>query len=440
MSSENENEKMDQVAAYRHLNSLVYAAPSSGSLISQRTQKLSYPASLTYTLGSTIQFVVNSGSEAVWGPSSYIKLKLEHTNGASAPTICGSMFNLFNQARLYHRSGELLEQIMFSDVRTNVMLRYATSFNDYQKLKYLIGATDVPGDTSAPLGMTALTAGPKTSYFNLPLSLLFGVFGNHNQYIPSQLLAGARVELVLNSTIANCGLTNVTSISGISPVLSLDCATLFDDAQKQILEESADVAESGIQFNYSTWFASQFTPTGGALNIDVLQSASITEKVFLVGSSGASASAGADKFNFKSLGTGTDYSLQSRQGSHYMPIYAIQNDNESFYYSQLAFNAGYHQYSSEPASSGTSVQYFTLPAVSPAVAVQNNCVYAFSLEKSAAGVALSGDPTNNSLIVNVSCQNASNVGVVDTGFNVATVFLQYIRTANCMVDSCVVDR
>jgi len=426
MSNESENE-MDQVAAYRHLNSLVYARPSSGSLISQRTQKLSYPASLSYTMGNTIQFVINSGAESVWGPSSYLKLAMGYENTA-APTIVGSMFNLFSQARLYHRSGELLEQVLFADVLSNIKLRYATSYSDYQKLKYLIGATNVPGTNTVPLGFDATIGPNKTSSFNLPLSILFGVFNNHSQYIPSQLLAGARMELVLNPSEVASGLTNVT-INSVSPTLSLDCATLYDAASKQILEESADVSESGIQFTYSTYFASQFTPTGQALNIDVLQSASITEKVFVVG---APSNDTATKYNFKSLGSA--YSLQARIGSHYLPIYAIQNDNESFYQTQIAFNGAYNQYSSAPAQTGVSVEYMTV--ASPADA--NNAVYAFSLEKSGAGVALSGEPTNNSRICNIACSGAS--GVDGTNFKFATVFLQYVRVANCMVDSCVVDR
>ncbi len=426
MSNESENE-MDQVAAYRHLNSLVYARPSSGSLISQRTQKLSYPASLSYTMGNTIQFVINSGAESVWGPSSYLKLAMGYDNTA-APTIVGSMFNLFSQARLYHRSGELLEQVLFADVLSNIKLRYATSYSDYQKLKYLIGATNVPGTNTVPLGFDATVATGRTASFNLPLSILFGVFNNHSQYIPSQLLAGARMELVLNSSAVASGFTNVT-INTVSPTLSLDCATLYDAASKQILEESADVSESGIQFTYSTYFASQFTPTGGALNIDVLQSASITEKVFVVG---APTNDNTTKYNFKSLGSA--YSLQARIGSHYLPIYAIQNDNESFYQTQIAFNGAYNQYSSAPAQTGVSVEYMTV--ASPAAA--DNAVYAFSLEKSGAGVALSGEPTNNSRICNIACSGAS--GVDSTNFKFATVFLQYVRVANCMVDSCVVDR
>jgi len=439
MSNESENE-MDQVAAYRHLNSLVYARPSSGSLISQRTQKLSYPASLSYTMGNTIQFVINSGAESVWGPSSYLKLAVQHTNVLAGPvTVVGSMFNLFSQARLYHRSGELLEQVLFADVLSNIKLRYATSASDYVKLKYLIGGTDKPGFRNAPLGFVADGTATTTENFNLPLSILFGVFNNHSQYIPSQLLAGARMELVLNSEATTSGFVN-TKIDLVSPTLSLDCATLYDAASKQILEESADVSESGIQFTYSTYFASQFNPTGGALNIDVLQSASITEKVFIVGSPNANA---ANKYDFYSLGGDAspygDYSLQARIGSHYLPIYAITSDNESFYQTQIAFNGAYNQYSSAPAQTGVAVDFMTVGGSGPSSAtVAKNAVYAFSLEKSGAGVALSGEPTNNSRICNIACAGAT--GVQASQFVAATVFLQYVRVANCMVDSCVVDR
>lgn len=412
----------EMVSSYRHMNNLIYARPSSGSLINERTQKLSYPASLSYSLGSTMQFVINSGTESVWGPSSYLKLKLDITAGANNYQINGSLLNLFSQARLYHRSGELLEQVFFSDILSNIKLRYMTSASDYSKLYSLIGAPPIPGSTSAeavPPGVGA--------YYMLPLSFLFGIFDNHSQYIPSQLLAGARMELVLNSSSAECGMTGTAVVvANITPVLSLDCSQLYDAVQKQLLEESADVQASGIQYTYSTYFSSQSASQIGAVNIDVLQSASLTERVFLVNTQTASLDPanGAPKYNFLPLkASNGDWSYQFRIGAHYLPIYAVQDNVESFQQTQIAFNGAYNQFRSVPTHTGISVSAFGA----------TNAVYATSLEKSAADVALSGEPTNNSRIVNFSAQ-----GTVVAFKN--TVFLQYVRVANLMLDSCVVDR
>lgn len=410
----------DAVAELRHVNALVYARPSSGSLIAERTQKLSYPASLTYSLGSTMQFIINSGTESVWGPSSYLKLKVTAAGNGVAITMIGSLFNLFSQARLYHRSGELLEQVFFSDVLSNIKLRYNTSFSDYQKLASLIGGNAVVG-TPDNCGLAAGTV----SNYNLPLCLLFGLFDNHSQFIPSQLLAGARIELVLNSSTASMGRTSVletlTDLTNITPILSLDCAKVYDECAKQLLEESASVVESGLQFTYSTYFASQFQPAGGAINIDVLQSASLTEKVMVV----STVNSLADKYTFRPLNTAAaGYQYQFRIGSHYLPIYSVQDDTEAFYQSQIAFNGAYNQYSRAPAHTGVGVTRFGA----------NSCVYATSLEKSASGVQLSGEPTNNSRLINFSAQGTEAVATV------TTVFLQYVRVANCMLDSCVVDR
>lgn len=414
----------DQVAELRHLNALVYARPSSGSLIAERTQKLSYPASLTYTLGSTMQFIVNV-NESVWGPSSYLRLKLTMTTAANAATtLGGSWFNLFSQVRLYSRGGELLEQVFFSDILSAIKLRYNTSFSDYQKLYSLIGGAATVGGVSTIQGAQA--ANTFSRYVNLPLSLLFGLFDNHSQFIPSQLLAGARMELVLNSTNASMVLVNVVEGSlQVVPTLSLDCAKIYDEAAKQIMEESADVQESGIQFTYSTFFASQFQPAGGAINIDVLQSASLTEKVMVVNTT----TTAADKYTFRPLALpaangDSSYAYQFRIGAHYLPIYSVQDDTEAFYQTQIAFNGAYNQFSRPPTHTGIGVASFGL----------NNCVYATSLEKSASNVALSGEPTNNSRLINFSAQGTTGDA------SVATVFLQYVRVANCMLDSCVVDR
>lgn len=409
----------DAVAELRHVNALVYARPSSGSLIAERTQKLSYPASLTYTLGSTMQFIINSGTESVWGPSSYLRLKIDMTTTADV-VLKGSWFNLFSQVRLYHKSGELLEQIMMSDILSAIKLRYNTSYSDYQKLYSLIGGAPVVG--AAGDGGVAAGAGARTVYVNLPLSLLLGVFDNHSQFIPSQMIAGARLEVVLNSTTASMALTNVTDNTiQITPTLSLDCAKVYDEAAKQIMEESADVQESGIQFTYSTFFSSQFQPAGGAINIDVLQSASLTEKVFIVNTT----TAATDKYTFRPLlAGGAGYAYQFRIGAHYLPIYSVQDDTEAFYQAQIAFNGAYNQYSRPPTHTGVGVPSFGL----------SNCVYATSLEKSASGVQLSGEPTNNSRLISFSAQGTTG------GASIATVFLQYVRVCNCMLDSAVVDR
>lgn len=414
----------EMVASYRHMNSLVYARPSSGSLINERTQKLSYPASLSYSLGSTMQFVINSGSESVWGPSSYIKLKCRITTTANDFLISGSFYNLFSQVRLYHKSGELLSQIFFSDILSNIKLRYMTSTSDYQKLYTLIGGNAVigtPDKAGATVGDT--TGAGLDVYYMLPLSMLFGEFDNHSQYIPATLLAGARMELVLNGSVAECGMSGTNlSVSAIIPVLSLDCSQLYDAVQKQLMEESADVQASGIQFTYSTFFSSQSAAAAGAINIDVLQSASLTEKVFVTMTATGN-DAGLTKYDFLPINTNGQFSYQWRIGSHYLPIYAVQDNTEAFQQAQIAFNGAYNQYRLPPTHTGISVSSFGT----------KNAVYATSLEKSACDVALSGEPTNNSRIVNFSAQG--NAGAFKT-----TVFLQYVRVSNLMLDSCVVDR
>ena len=428
---EHESEE-NSVAEYRGLNALIYARPSSGNLSSERTFKLSYPATLSSTMGGTIQFVVNSGSEYVWGPTCYLKCKLNVTVGGTLPTINGSFLNMISQVRMYHRSGELLELVnVGADILANIKLRYQTSYSDYVKLSNQIGAAPIPGNIGYPSvnGMPDLNSTGDITV-NLPLSFFLGVFDNHSQYIPSSLLSGARIELVLNNNSGDAmQLTNLT-INSVSPVLALDCCKLYDEASKQILEESSNVQESGIQFVYSTYFASQFKPQAGAINIDILQSASLTERAIVVNSK----SDGTDKYSFRSLNT-AGFSYQFRIGAHYLPIYSIADDTEAFNQAQIAFNGLNNQYSRAPSHTGVSVRsfYFQDATTNVSSGFGINAVYATSLEKSASGVSLSGEPTNNSRIINFSAVGTSSAFVT-------TVFLQYIRVANCMIDSCVVDR
>jgi hypothetical protein len=83
--------------------------------------------------------------------------------------------------------------------------------------------------------------------------------------------------------------------------------------------------------------------------------------------------------------------------------------------------------------------------------------YIMSLEKSSCGLSLSGEPTNNSRVLNFAGNINVSTGAngafpvspataVDPSFNYTLtsvrndIFLAYVRCANLMGDNCVVDR
>jgi hypothetical protein len=102
----NEDSKVDEeVHALRSANALTYVRPSNVALIDRRVLKSYNFSSNVYELGSTLQLICNSGADAVWGPSSY--LRFEYTASALLDFGSGSVLNVIKSIRLTHRSGEM---------------------------------------------------------------------------------------------------------------------------------------------------------------------------------------------------------------------------------------------------------------------------------------------------------------------------------------------
>jgi len=410
MSSGNGFEE-DTIQELREINRLVYLRPSNGALIDKRTMKNYNFGSPNYSMGANAQAIVNSGGDFIWGPTSYLKVTITAEGGATFGN--GNLLNIFRNSVLTHRSGEILEHIHDSNVLGRILSKYMVSKDDQIKIDSMLG---VPVDAAA-----------KTYTRCVPLWMLFGIFGNQSEYIPGGFLAGAKIELQLETNkVASASDKNY---SDIKLELVLDSAQVYDSVQKQLLEEQASVAGSGLQYTYSTYFNSfQDFPTS-SVSYDIQQSASITEMVAATVRVAATVDTdNADSFTF--LGNlVTNY--QYRLGSEYFPQQAVNatvagQTVEPYYHALTAFNSSPHQYEGYSSSGGGS-------NVEVADYYDKHGVYAQTLEKSASGLMLSGQPTNNSRLLNLSMTKTSVTHRIN-------VMLKYIRVANIMGDSLVVDR
>jgi hypothetical protein len=251
----------ESIMELRELNRLVYLRPDNGSLVNQRTMKTYNFTNSTYSPGQTAQAIINSGNDAIWGPSSYLRVEFTKTGGTFGN---GSIANLFRNVRLTHRSGEVLEYIQDSNVLSQILRRWTVSTEQSPKLDSMI---DVP-DADATYVRT------------VPLWLLLGVFNDQEQYIPPAFLAGAKLECDLETDAVM--LATAGTITNIKLELVLDSAQVYDSVQKQLLDEQADVSKSGLQYSYSTWFSTKNDFKGDSVNFDIQQSASVTEQVCAV--------------------------------------------------------------------------------------------------------------------------------------------------------------
>jgi hypothetical protein len=403
----------EEVEELRMDNRLIYDKPANRSLINQRTLKSYNFSNNTYELGNTMQCIINSGADAIWGPSSYLRLQFD--GGATFSVGNGSMYNIFKSVRLTHRSGEVLEFVQSANLLANVKRNWMTSEDDRRKLNAVIGGevtTDVQGVDSV---------------VSLPLSYLLGVFDRTDQYIPPGFLAGAKLEMELDSIaiVSPIASGGTNTLANLRPTLVLDSSQVYDSVQKQLLDEQADSEKSGIQFSYSTWFNTNASFSGTSVNFDVQQSASLTMKAFAVIRDNASLAAGADSFTQDNGAT----LWQWRLASQYYPQQAIVNSAnepaESYGISLQAMESYPHQFSMNMGGRGSAVTLANYRA--------KDAIYATSLEKSAAGLSLSGESSNNSRLLNLEMTKLAVNDRVD-------VYLQYLRVANVIGANLIVDR
>jgi hypothetical protein len=389
----------------------------------------------------------------------------------------GSILNIFKSIRLTHRSGEILEQIDGLNVLANASRFWKYSQEDRKKLDGLLNNSVAQG--SGEISYANLQP-DGTHVAVIPLSLLCGVFGNENQYCPATLVAGMKIELELApiSEISTDPVGSVTmTISAMKPTLVLDTAQLYDVVNKQLLEEQTQVDRSGLQFSYMTYFGTSQDMVAGAtsINYDIQQSASLVHKIVTIvrdnqklKGSGAN-SKPADKYDC----IAPFDTWQYRLGSLYWPQQAIRapganwdtvqkNSKEAYALSLNGWMAGVDEFHKSAGGEASVTFSDKIEAVIQGGQwVSGKAMYAFTGEKSACGLELTGEPTNNSRILNFNASLTSLLSSANGGLGIAypangtvtpsvyydlagglkvNIYLQYLRVANLMGDNCVVDR
>lgn len=416
----------------REVNRMMYLRPDNGSLVDKRNHKNYNFSNLTYKTGSNAQAIIQSGADAVWGPSSYLKVpvKLAVAGGGNFVIDNGALgLNMIESVRLTHRSGEIIEFIDNYNLLGNVLLNWDTDSEEFLKLESMLNA----GSTFAADVKTFTVPAEGEATFNviIPLWLLLGCFANKDQYIPPNFLAGAKLELKIASAAVIFKTVPAGGTMEISPQVVLDSAKVYDSVAAQLLDQQADVERSGLQFTYSTWFNNSTTASTEQVNVDVQQSASITEKVIAVFRDSANVTDPAGKDTFLCAPIATNY--QWRLGSTYYPqarVGLVDGQGEAYQQSLIAWDSSPNQYHGFKSDGNCSVDLRRFSAAANFVAPH----YATTLEKSAVGLTLTGEPTNNSRSLNFSA-SIENPGTADV-----QIYLKYTRIANVLGENLVVDR
>ncbi len=476
----------------RQMNSLLYYKPSQSSLFSSRQQKVQPFLNQNAAPGSTAQIIINS-DEFVYGPTSCVKVTFTLTiatgAGAGFPASPvgsiwgqnGSVLNIFNSVRLYHRSGQVLEEVpQYAGQLMNIKRWYLYNQNERLQLDAML-------NNNYTIQLPAIAANVAATVFTItaviPLSLMFGVFDNHNEVIPPQLLSGAKIEYVLNQNANIIGggaflaaTTNTATISNINMSLLLDTVQVFDVVKRQLAEEMVGSGGTGLQYTYETTFQTsisvQFSsvPTASTtFSFDINQANTIVKNiyaVFMISSSLTTMGVSKNAF-INCVDT-----WQGRSGSHYYPnqqmnlkpaTLVLTNLNSdimagSFYpdsqqayeNTMLCFDSQAKQFSSYLNTNTVTIGHFNSLKLDPVDGsigdglynVGNMAVYGILLDRSCSNPEMYGGiASNNSRLINLSGSFTGNVNVfagAPTGIMLA--FTTSARVACLIGDSCIVDR
>ena len=165
-----------QMAVLMDINQLSYSPPIDGSLANSRQGKKYAFTPLNYNAGGQPQIQINSGSDYVSGPTSFISIKPTVTNAGGVAAWNkvgttdgnGSAFNLIREFQLSHRSGDVLDRTDHLNSLIAELVRYAFDSSYSEKFAQVFGYSEV-------IDLSVLTDDARKVYA-LPLFLLSGMF------------------------------------------------------------------------------------------------------------------------------------------------------------------------------------------------------------------------------------------------------------------------
>ncbi len=466
------------------LNNMSYRKEPDIAVVVQRNSQSSFFLSSSYTPGSSMTAILNSGSSFInLRQSSLIldvrntsKIAVGSTTGANAwfGVNGGSACNLIKRFQLISKSGVVLERIDNCNQLAATKVNYQYSKSWKESVGSLMGITQgdyfpvdatelktVPPPAIAQLnwpGGTDTTG--NTQRFIIPLYVFSTFCDSMGSLCPAQLMSGARVEILLESGPDALVSGYSTTSAADSSYLIVNCrleleSYLLTDAVMRAINQIA--ATQGLDVVTSTTQNTQSQRTSSQLVVDVAKSCSRALQVtykervprgtasvangYAPGSwfdpvaSAALVPAGANSLAYANL----PLEWQVRAGQLYFPQNSIrsqfttttaQADNELFMQTLRAFQKFNSGAMGQNASADTNVYQFrgrTLVAADTLVAQPG--VFggraAFSLDLQRSSVLNSGIPLSNSRQLSIT-YNTTQAFVTSNTFNyLVDVFLTY---------------
>jgi len=406
----------EQLSVLADVNMLRYAPSVDGSVANSRCQKRYNFTPLNYNSAQSAQIQVNSGSDYISGPTSYIVAKVNFIADGTpvqwntATGGPGSAFNLFKEFQIAHISGDVIDRTDRLNVLVSTLVAYMS--NEYRlKMASLFD-----------YGSAVTHANGTNRTYVFPLFLCSGLFAQ-KALIPAQLMAGAKIKVQLEGK-ATALVGNAQSDYSISDMsLVLDSVDLFDAMKKVLMQQAANVRTQGLQYPYHSYFHLQKNESTSQLNFDI--NVSVAKTINLLVKERHTDEI-ADVTVDSMASAQYDYlKWRMRIGSHTMPDYEVDSDRESYAIALNSFGTA--------ENDDLLSRHYNHTGVSYSEYITEHGIVCQSLEKQPI-LALSGEPTNAARLLNFSATMAASSD------RVFDAYIKHLRVANVMQNNIVIDR
>ena len=258
-------------------NNLVYTLPTPSSVVTNRTKKRSYFQNRSYSSGQTMVSTWSTGSDFVDLANSnlVIKLKVLSVPGTDygANFGSGSICNLIENLRVYHRSGTQYTNTQKLNSYRVIEDRNCESTNWFASVGSAMGYN---------MSAFAINSGADDQIFIIPLNKLHPFFNPHGGVMmPPQMASGLRVEIdqARLGDILTCANVNLPTDFEVSDIyFDIDSVSLMDSAQASI---NTNAQKRSLEYLYSDIFTSRTSNNTNAseVNVDINKSVAYCEKV-----------------------------------------------------------------------------------------------------------------------------------------------------------------
>jgi hypothetical protein len=497
----------DQALSVLAVNEMSYTLPLASSNASSRQiqQFLFSPPSFdNIGQSSSAQLILNTGNYYINGPTSTLQFSVKVNVAASpaagnffawsfgdsftatkTPLSGSSACNLFREASIISRSGEVLQRNLYANVLSAATANYVKGEGFANLMAESGGASYEKQYNGYHFPIYDIA---QEVYFEIPLSRLLSFFAEAAP-IPSLLASGSKITLnfdnILNAitlftldvaykpadgnpikptaamlnniTVAGAGLDGAISANIKNMQVMMDCNTIFDNSQMLISASSQSLQTSGLQYCYYNTFQTRTNVQNTSATVDILLSAAKLKYILARYRSAVAPSSIVDNMaslpmrGTGGLGTsvfvgsnadvgliGSSSSLRARIGSDLLSLLPISNAGQLYRQSCTALvdakgglvggvDANHNK--NKPFDVNVSLSDY---AYNPSGAF----LACWDCEKSA-NLSISGMQSNNSRAIQIE-----QVGTNASGGNniIADYFVVFLSCANTTSENTVVDK